>query len=225
MQIISKDMKIDVGRLTSLLLQRKITKPRFRFPLTKEQAYDVLLAAYKAEVEYRHREFIADRHCLASISRLAEVLTSENPKFGIMLCGTLGNGKTTLLYALCSALHYLNALSLFEENMGIVILGAKDIAAQSKSYERFREIRSYPMLAIDDMGREPKEVLDFGNVLSPIIDLLEYRYHEQLFTIITTNLNSEEIKERYKARIADRFNEMLEVIIFEDGSYRSQKSK
>lgn len=217
-------MTINVEKLKQHLLQRKTTRPRFRLPLTYEQAYSVLLAAYKAEVEYRNREFVADKNCLKSIASFAKVLTMENPKFGVMLCGTYGNGKTTLLYAFQSALNYLNDLQAFDEDKGIMILGAKDITAQSKDYKRFRTICDYPMLAIDDMGREPKEVLDYGNVLSPVIDLLEYRYNEQLFTIITTNLNSEEIRERYKARIADRFNEMLEVIIFEDGSFRTQRA-
>jgi len=214
-----------VEKLTSLLLRRKTTRLRFRFPLTQEQAYSVLLAAYKAEVEYRHRDFIADSHCLASIASLANSLTAEKPRFGIMLCGTCGNGKTTLLYAFRSALSYLNALHLFEEDKSVRIMSAKDIAMLSKDYDRFRDIRALDMLAIDDMGREPKEVLDYGNELTPIIDLLEYRYNEQLFTLITTNHKAEEIRERYGGRIADRFNEMLDVIIFEDGSFRSQKSK
>lgn len=225
MQVISKDMKIDVEKLSRLLLHQKTSRPRFKFPLTYEQAYSILLGAYKAEVEYRNRTFIADKNCLNSIASFAKILTAECPKFGIMLCGTLGNGKTTLLYAFRSALNYLNALQLYEERQSIVILGAKDIVAQSKDYDRFRTIRAYDMLAIDDMGREPKELLDYGNVLSPIIDLLEYRYNEQLFTLITTNLTNEVIRERYKSRIADRFNEMMEVIIFEDGSFRTKIAK
>jgi len=213
-----------VEKLSRLLLQRKTTRPRFRLPLTCEQAYSVLLGAYKAEVEYRNRKFIKDENCLASIAKFAKVLTAERPKFGIMLCGTCGNGKTTLVHAFRSALNYLNDIQLFEESKGIVVLGAKDIVAQSKDYGRFKTIEDYEMLAIDDMGREPKEVLDYGNVLSPIIDLLEHRYNEQLFTLITTNLNAEQIRERYKARIADRFNEMLEVIVFEDGSFRTRNN-
>lgn len=83
------------------------------------------------------------------------------------------------------------------------------------------------MLAIDDLGTEPTEVLDYGNVLSPVIDVIEHRYNKQLFTFITTNLvaNSEDekittIRKKYGVRIADRFNEMLHVIIFKDISYR-----
>ena len=77
------------------------------------------------------------------------------------------------------------------------------------------------MLAIDDLGKEPTEVLDYGNVLSPVVDLMEYRYQHQLFTAVTTNLTPDEIRDKYGKRIADRFNEMLEVIVFEDISYRS----
>lgn len=76
------------------------------------------------------------------------------------------------------------------------------------------------MLGIEDMGREATEVIDFGNVLNPVIDLLEYRYNQQLFTFITTNLKADEVRKKYGDRIADRFNEMLEVIIFGNTTYR-----
>ena len=89
-----------------------------------------------------------------------------------------------------------------------------------KDRKRFAELRSERLLAIDDLGKEAAEVLDFGNALSPVIDLLEYRYQHQLFTAITTNLTNEEITKKYGKRIADRFNEMLEVIIFQDITYR-----
>lgn len=44
------------------------------------------------------------------------------------------------------------------------------------------------ILAIDDLGTEPREIIEYGNVLSPIIDLISYRYEHQLPTIITSNL-------------------------------------
>ena len=44
------------------------------------------------------------------------------------------------------------------------------------------------VLGLDDLGTEQSEVLDYGNVYTPVIDLLTKRYVEQFFTIITTNL-------------------------------------
>jgi DNA replication protein DnaC len=42
----------------------------------------------------------------------------------------------------------------------------------------------------------------------------------QLFTIITTNLTPSEIREKYGDRIADRMNEMMVKIIFNNDTYR-----
>lgn len=71
------------------------------------------------------------------------------------------------------------------------------------------------------MGKEPTEQMQFGNVISPVVELLEYRYAQQLFTAITTNLSPREIRDKYGNRVADRFNEQMHVITFQDHSYRS----
>ena len=107
--------------------------------------------------------------------------------------------------------------------MGIAIVDARDLAQNiSKDYTLFEKVRSRTLLALEDVGREPTEVLDYGNVLNPVVDLLEYRYEQQLFTVITTNLTPRELSEKYKQRIADRFREMLDVVVFENSSYRRQ---
>ncbi len=43
-------------------------------------------------------------------------------------------------------------------------------------------------MIVDDLGTEPREVMEFGNVYTPLIDLITTRYEEQLYTIFTTNL-------------------------------------
>ena len=188
--------------------------------MTEEQATDMLWAAYKAEVEYRHRAFVADKRTKENCRKLAAFLTADNSKFGVMLCGICGNGKTTLLYAFRSILGYLSDCRAFEQRKGIRIVDAKEIAIYAKDERLFCELRSVDMLGIEDMGREATQVLNFGNVSNPVIDLLEYRYNNQLFTFITTNLNAEEVRKKYGDRIADRFNEMIEVIIFGNTTYR-----
>lgn len=108
--------------------------------------------------------------------------------------------------------------------MGIQIIDAVELAYLSKDYTKFKWKRDYPVLGIEDMGREPKQVMDYGNRLSPIIELLEYRYAHQLPTFITTNLAPRDIGKEYDERIASRFRETMEIIEFPDLAYRGKKN-
>ena len=194
--------------------------------MTEAQARDILTAAYAAEVEARHGKFINDSHTQANIASVARCLVSEEPGFGIFCCGLCGNGKTTMLYAFQNAVNYLNALgklSAYGDNVGIRVIDAKEVMMLSKTdYKRYRAIRDCDMLGLEDIGREPTEVLDYGNVLSPLVDLLEARYNKQLFTFVTSNLQPKEVRQKYGTRIADRFNEMMTTIVFENPTYRNK---
>jgi DNA replication protein DnaC len=48
------------------------------------------------------------------------------------------------------------------------------------------------------------------------IDILSYRYDEQLCTLATTNLGAEDIETYYDGRIKDRFREMMLIVNFKD---------
>lgn len=193
-----------------------------------QSALDLLTAAYQFEVLRRQRRFVLDKNTESNLIGLAEYLTQPIPKFGIMCCGTCGNGKTTLLYAFQAVVNYLNDKRHFSfldsENSrfkaSIEIFRAKEIAQISCNHKQMKELMQRPMLAIDDMGAEPAEYYDYNNINTPVIDIIDYRYNHQLFTFITTNLTSAQIKDKYKERIADRFNEMLHVMIFKDITYR-----
>lgn len=204
-----------------MILQRKITVDRFRLPWGFEDSVDAITAAYMAEVEYRHREYVADDHTAEHIKKAAQWLTAERPKFGMLLCGKCGNGKSTLAYAIGSLVSYIYKDSYSQETPYLRFVDAKEICAVAKDdYKAFKVLCRQQMLAIDDLGTEPAEVLDYGNVLNPAIDLLSSRYKDQLFTVVTTNLTPKEIREHYGDRIADRFNEMFERIIFNNETYR-----
>lgn len=77
------------------------------------------------------------------------------------------------------------------------------------------------LLGIDDSGTEPAEVQDYGNIMYPIKELLTMRYDAQLFTVFTTNLEPKDIRQRYDNRIADRLNEMMVKIVYNNKTYRT----
>lgn len=117
--------------------------------------------------------------------------------------------------------------------MYIRILKAKDIARMAvdrdlrSSYEK---LYYEELLAIDEVGEEPAEMLVYGMIYTPIRDLLEERYALQKFTIITTNLveNKEkkihQIREHYGERVVDRIREMMKLLPFKNKSYRPVNS-
>lgn len=184
---------------------------------------DLLTASYQAEVEYRHRRFVGDENIFKEISQMAQFLTLPTPKFGAMLCGLCGNGKTTMLYAVRAAISFVADCGAWSNEQKYPILkisNAVSITQGAKDYSLYEGIKKTPLLAIDDLGREPVEVVDYGNITNPIIDLLEYRYEEQLFTLISTNLRASDISKKYGKRIADRFNEMFEILVFRSNTYR-----
>ena len=207
--------KIDVEELKKSLLQRRPMKVRFKMPMLEEDAYACLLAATENEVVFRRRTFCFNEYLERQISS----------HFGMMLCGGCGNGKSTMLKAFQQLLNSLHIPKPDNDGTyGIQIVDAKYIAHLCKNnHEAYRKLISVDMLGIDDLGTEPSEVMDYGNVYTPVIDLLTKRYEEQLFTIITTNLTPQQIRDHYGDRIADRLNEMVQKIVFSNGTYRTDK--
>lgn len=214
------DMTLD-AELTRAIQQRKIGMPRFRFPCKAEDAYRLLMSCYATEVRYRQQEPQFTEFTLDKIWQLALYITADVPKFGAMLCGNVGNGKTTMLYAFQTAVNFLSERSWFKDDEGktvrhsIRIASTKDLIQIAKTdWKQYESIRDFPLLALDELGEEPREVRNYGDFISPIVDLIEHRYIGQRFTLITTNLAPNKLEDAYGPRVADRFREMLTIISF-----------
>ena len=218
----NKNRQIRVEELKYRLLQQRITNTRFKLPMSFDDTRVYLLAAYQAEVERRHRVFERNEYFDEQLNLIANYLTGGSKKFGLMFCGLCGNGKTTwakALQLLVSGLNLKNPIN----NLYYVfpLWNAKDLAMRSKgNYNDWRNVMHYQLIIVDDLGTEPREVMEFGNVYTPLIDLITTRYEEQLYTIFTTNLTPAQLEEKYGKRIVDRLNEMVEKVVFENESYR-----
>lgn len=193
----------------------------FKLPMTVDEAEAYIRGAFEAQVELRGGTVQYDEMTTKNLRLVAETLAGDGHKFGLLLAGTCGNGKTTTMRAVQSVVQLLNNTRYRSgERIGNRLLEAKEITQLSDKSGQLTAYQTIPLLFLDDLGREPTEVMRYGNVTSPITELLEYRYNQRLTTIVTTNLEPSEIREKYGDRIADRFNEMFALVSYTGVSYR-----
>lgn len=184
------------------------TKFPNKLPDSREDAAGLLLAMYGTEVTRRDIVFKMDDTTISKVERVIKWIY-DSPKRGLLLCGTLGNGKTTMLLAI---------KKFFRCN--ILYFEAQTIYNQFKQNQEFPYIGSKDILLIDDLGTEPQSYNDFGEIRYPLAELLMLRYKLNKPTIIATNCTFEQIGERYGDRLQDRMREMYAMITYKEPSYR-----
>lgn len=188
----------------------------------------MLIEAYTVAVESRGMACEIPTVVYEYLATIAEVMTSHSTKCGILLCGNCGNGKTTTLNAFASVSKYLEdrfrrqcmTNGKWPETINIEKTTARRLSQIAKDENAMNEAKKVHVLCIDDIGLEPTEVLDYGNAINPVIEIMEQRYQRQLFTFVTTNLTPPQIREKYGDRIADRFNEMMRCIVYKNPTFR-----
>lgn len=217
-----------------MFLDRKTIRTRFSIEMPREQMCNAIYAAMLAETSSRGHPFVHDDATKDHIFKVADWLIDPGKKPGLLIMGKVGNGKTTLAKAISSVINLLTEMEFdYNTHPKVQFYTAREIcrikARESKELSRdkgrksdFDKLCDEKMLIIDDLGEEPKELLIFGQPVTPLIDLLAKRYDMQLFTIVTTNLGKTSLNEKYEERMYDRMCEWLQPIPFTNESYRQQ---
>lgn len=207
-------MEIDNRTLeaASRVCERKMmdtqVAPRFPRPLgDPERFLPVLLGHYKFQVEKRGGELRLDKE---TRNHLGSIMTwlFERRERGLILSGTVGNGKTTMLRSLAGVLPgaaYFTSLQIYEMMV---------------KNEEFQYADQFSVLVIDDLGVEPSVWCNYGENRHPLAELLYRRYDRNATTIFATNLGYPELEERYGERVTDRLKEMFVCLEYLGESYR-----
>ena len=214
-----------LDQLKSQLTGRKTTTGFVKFQMSIDDAALYIEAALRVEVEKRGNTFIDSDELQGHIVQIAKMFTEPTAKYGILLCGGVGNGKSSMMYALQNLIKSLkipnNGNTTFD-TWGMRVESAKFIYNQVKvDSQKYRQIQNANMLGIDDLGEEETTLMNYGNRVTPVIDLISYRYNRMLFTMVTTNLTPAQIRATYGDRIADRFNEMMLILPYKNPSFRT----
>lgn len=207
-------------KFRAALAKRGCSNGRFKIDKwSEEDVKGFLFLAYSNEVEERRATLIQDEATMGMIAKAAKWLTGDH-KPGLLLYGGVGNGKTTLAKAICKTIGILYDSAYSTERKGVCRISALEVARCANDSESFTRLKNQELLFIDDIGTEPANIKSWGNEISPVTELLYFRYDRLLFTIMTSNLNDEELKNRYGLRIADRLAEMFDRLYYQNRSYR-----
>lgn len=182
---------------------------------------DMLLTCYKAEVVKRRMQMIQDGTTEERVRKAAKWLSGKH-KTGLLIYGAAcGTGKTTLANAMCNLVNYLFDSVYSQDRKTVYRTSAINLVKMySDNPEQYKRMVSQELLFVDDLGTEPVNIKIYGNEFSPVTELLYNRYDWQRWTIVTSNLSDEQLKDRYGTRIDDRLREMFDRILFQGKSYR-----
>lgn len=199
------------------------------FNFDTDYCFRWLTFLFGEEVRKRNRVYDTRKEQQEAIYKVAEWMATSKSHFGLVLNGITGNGKTTLVKAMQSFFNickFKDPLcqeeAVFYTHASITVLTSKELYHLfSSNRKRFDRCMNTFILAVDDLGTEESEFCQYGNRYKPLEELLSYRYERMLPTIVTTNLGGKAIREKYGDRLADRFNEMMQVVTMPDINFRN----
>jgi DNA replication protein DnaC len=126
---------------------------------------------------------------------------AQDPKGWLILKGGYGCGKTHLAAAIANYRLSMGHTALFVSTPDLLDhLRASFGPSSETSYDqRFEQVRNASMLILDDLGSQSNS--DWAQ--EKLYQIFNYRYNNQLPTIVTTNEELETIEIRIRSRMVD----------------------
>ena len=148
---------------------------------------------------------------------------------GFLLTGDYGTGKSTLMQILNRYDWYIRGRTPGDYPIGGFRIDSASYVANGYTLRGRDALELYTYnggnprtVCFDELGREPLPAKYFGTELNVMQYIVQCRYElrSECLTHLTTNLSLPELQQRYGGYIADRINEMFNVIELRGKSHR-----
>jgi len=233
--ILMEEIIMELQKLLQALKDQMITEGQqrirdFKIDLPAAEMSELLLVVAEKLVRRTYHPFYKTDKYLAAVEAVAKWMVDETEKPGLLLMGYYGNGKSTIAKSIKDAVYGLAMAKLSTEQPSKWEMHtAKSIAQMVSMSDTYSCLRTYSAglakvqrLIIDDVGYEPAELKIYGNILTPIEDILARRYDSNKITIVTTNLMWKDIRKKYGDRLYDRLKDYFTEVVFEGESFRKR---
>lgn len=173
----------------------------------------ILTVFLRHEVERVGRCYINDEYPQEMIRTMVGWICGE--RASCMLTGSVGVGKTAMLKAILRLFNYLRSpINIPPMKCRTVVYADATEWSQCVIADMDMRYEAYhcQILLMDDVGCECVHYNHWGNKVTPIKDILLYRYAARLPTVVATNLSLQQWAERYGQRLSDRMNELYDFI-------------
>ncbi|WP_298739169.1 hypothetical protein [uncultured Chitinophaga sp.] len=137
---------------------------------------------------------------------------------GILLTGPIGCGKSALMKILCACTEPAWKFVMKSSLRTALEFGQEGYTVIDRYTARSYDLHGRPRsVCFDDLGCE-SNIPNYGIPFNTLAEILSIRYElfveDKMFTHITTNLNADELEERYGARLRSRMSEMFNLVAF-----------
>lgn len=201
---------------------RRISEELERPSFTAEEVLNKFKETFDVEPESRYEIIL--KHMCAYFT--GDARCGYDPRKGLLLCGGVGIGKTTLMeffqrnqkasYRIVSCREIESAYASTDKEMG----GENAIGQYSYNFKVASNSNPFGHQMIgycfDDLGTEVVG-RHYGKEKEVMVEVLLNRYDnriEHYMTHVTTNLESTQVRDRYGIRVFDRMREMFNIIDF-----------
>lgn len=157
-------------------------------------------------------------------------LYKDKTKKGLLVLGPVGVGKSTLMrkhlgngtnsYNLQNVTDPANYQLEIRSHLQSGVCETQVVVSNQESQYPRKDV--YPIgVYIDDLGTD-RSVNRYGNIIDPIEFAIQHLYNKEIRLWANTNLNLEELTDKYGPRIVSRLKEMCYVVVLDGPDYRDQ---